>query len=119
MRATTLPAAAVAERTPSFPYKYQRLLSQDLFKLLKLYAGDPSDPLSCEISLTTVEIWIAFETISYGWGEQTPQLGIFCEDQTGDVSRVVNITKNLNGVLRQLRIPKTSHLLWADAVCID
>lgn len=55
-----------------------------------------------------------YEAISYTWGEPLVIYPLYVDD-----GKHVKATSNLDQALRRLRLPATSRLLWADAVCIN
>ncbi|KAF2195633.1 hypothetical protein K469DRAFT_699217 [Zopfia rhizophila CBS 207.26] len=85
-------------------------------RLIDLQPGEWSDHIECELRETSIEAARnRYVTISYTWGniEITQQVFIWCN------SRQVPISKNLYTILRRLRRPDYSILVWADALCIN
>jgi hypothetical protein len=54
-----------------------------------------------------------YEAISYAWEGQTPTEQLLCE------GRLLSITKNVDNLLRHLRLHNHYRSLWIDAICIN
>ena len=60
----------------------------------------------------------AFESISYVWGSRTTAGSISCLDDDGNLG-TITFTGNGEDILRRVRLPTKTRLLWMDAICID
>ncbi|KNG51804.1 heterokaryon incompatibility protein [Stemphylium lycopersici] len=85
-------------------------------RLLEVYPpkGD-TDTLECRrlrISLSAADR-PQYEALSYVWGDPKICVEIICDGVP------FQVTVNLFNALRKLRLPCTSRLVWADAICID
>lgn len=89
-------------------------LHNDVFRVLELYPGSPSDVLSGMLHHVSREDSPDYETISYAWGNPAVLQGeMDVEGQN------MAIPRSAFEALRQVRSREFSRLLWLDAVCID
>ena len=72
-----------------------------------------SQPLSCSLSIVSLESKPDYETLSYVWGDPSLSNEIIAD------GRVINITKNLRTALWYLRTPDVPRVIWADGICIN
>lgn len=82
-------------------------------RLLQLLPGAVSDPLQTKLVETSIDDGLAFEALSYVWGDPNVRAEIECE------GKEFMITKNLDHALHHLRQPTSSRLIWIDAICIN
>ena len=82
-------------------------------RIMLLRAGVGGDPLSCSLTIISVESCPPFEALSYVWGQARAVHPVLCD------GGAVSITQNLDDALRSLRLPTQARRLWVDAVCID
>ncbi|KAH8723101.1 heterokaryon incompatibility protein-domain-containing protein [Phaeosphaeriaceae sp. PMI808] len=90
-------------------------------RLLCLWPGQWTDKIASSLEECSVsEARHSYVTISYTWGnhtsgnvDTTKQVLITCN------GRRVPISENLFTILRRLRLPDSSILVWADALCIN
>jgi hypothetical protein len=95
-------------------YQYESLEhAWDGIRLLELHAGDFDDDIRCSIHMTRLSEDPEYEAISYVWGDASITESVDCE------GRHLDITVNLAGALRQLRLEGSSRILYADAICIN
>ncbi|KAH0565728.1 hypothetical protein GP486_000870 [Trichoglossum hirsutum] len=97
----SLPPIQEVGRTPPFT------------RLMTLAAGNTPDPLCCSLAVINVENPPPYEALSYVWGRNTAGSPMWCN------GIAITITSNLDGALRNLRLPTQARRLWVDAVCID
>ncbi|KAI8715883.1 HET domain-containing protein [Fusarium sp. LHS14.1] len=85
-------------------------------RILVLEPGDVGGPISCSLHAarfdSECEIPL-YDAISYVWGSTGDTRSIYCQGHP------VNITVNLFQALRQMRHPRESRRIWADALCIN
>ncbi len=83
-------------------------------RILHLYAGTPTDPLTGHLECTSIDQAPSYEALSYEWAcpEKTKQI-ILQNDS------VLLITESLHNALRDLRYQDENRLIWADAICIN
>lgn len=90
-------------------------------RLLRLWPGKWTDEIASNLEECSIaEAQHSYVTISYTWGnhafgniDTTKQVLITCN------RRRVPISENLFAILRRLRLPDSSILVWADALCIN
>ena len=82
-------------------------------RIMLLRAGVGGEPLSCSLTIISVESCPPFEALSYVWGQARAVHPVLCD------GGAVSITQNLDDALRSLRLPTQARRLWVDAVCID
>ena len=70
-------------------------------------------PLSCSLSVVSLESKPEYETLSYVWGNPSLSNEIIANGS------VIKITKNLHTALWYLRSPDVPRVIWADSICID
>jgi hypothetical protein len=101
------------DHTPQ-TYQYEPLRSTEYFRIINLL---PSDKCESAINLRLSEVKFAgnqdYEALSYTWGSTEDPKSIECDAGT------LKITRNCETALRHLRYPKTSRMLWIDAICIN
>lgn len=84
-------------------------------RVLVLQHGRVKDGVQCMmryISLVNRPL-LAYETISYVWGDATVRGTILLDNVTLDVP------KSSETVLRRMRLPKRDRIVWIDAMCIN
>ncbi|KAI1653373.1 heterokaryon incompatibility protein-domain-containing protein [Daldinia decipiens] len=93
---------------------YQPLQGIKPIRLLRLYPGEPSDPLRAELIPTTVEeAFGRYEATSYTWGSPENPSSFYCNDFK------MTIQKNAFDMLHDLRLREKPRIIWNDAICID
>ena len=70
-------------------------------------------PLSCSLSIVSLENKPDYETLSYVWGDPNLSNEIIANGS------VIKITENLYTALRYLRSPDVPRVIWADGICIN
>lgn len=94
-------------------YGYQPLSTATSIRLLELHPGQGNDILSLELHEVDLNEQPQFEALSYEWGKKEGSLLMECS------GRNLEITPNLQSVLKTLRSKDGARFLWADAVCIN
>jgi hypothetical protein len=84
-------------------------------RLLYLFPGDDDDELVCAFTRVSLDDQPDFEAISYVWGDWKDPGSI----ENALVEEAIPITKNLQSVLRNVRLRDRWRVLWVDALCIN
>ncbi|KAF2423016.1 HET-domain-containing protein [Tothia fuscella] len=106
--------ALTMQRLPSLGiYTYERLPSSSSFRTLELLPGTGEDEVSYHLHVSDWNHPIAYEAISYAWGDNNLKVSTLCSDKD------LQVTPNLRDALLRMRYPDQSRYLWADAACID
>ncbi|KAK1831449.1 heterokaryon incompatibility protein-domain-containing protein [Podospora conica] len=93
---------------------YRDALENNEFRLLHLHpTDDPSSPIHCTLVKLSDPSTIEYDALSYVWGDAPDRVPA----RVNEV--VVNITRNLDAALRQLRCSSNSRVLWVDGLCIN
>ncbi|ORY05559.1 heterokaryon incompatibility protein-domain-containing protein [Clohesyomyces aquaticus] len=102
-------------------YQYRPLESDTYIRLLELHpAANLSDPLEIDLIHIDREDTIRrsdpsrYEAVSYCWGD--PQMS---HSLTVDAKYTLEITKNVEIMLRYLRSTTKPRFLWVDAICLN
>lgn len=105
------------------PYHYQALPTEDTIRIVVL---DPAeryeDDLKCNILIRSrLELFRStdnrinnYEAVSYAWGVPALTKTLIC-----DGTSLLNITANVDGMLRSLRKTHRSRNLWIDAISLN
>jgi hypothetical protein len=91
--------------------KERRLYSYDYAK--REYDDTISAPEAYERRIQQWHLSSKYESLSYAWEGQTPTQPIACDN------RELLVTRNVDTLLRHLRLPDQTRQLWIDSVCID
>ena len=78
-----------------------------------MQAAAERQPLSCSLSIVSLDSKPDYETLSYVWGDPSLSNEIIADGS------VINITKNLRTALWYLRTPDVARVIWADGICIN
>ncbi|KAI1642464.1 heterokaryon incompatibility protein-domain-containing protein [Daldinia loculata] len=93
---------------------YHPLHGRKPIRLLRLYPGEPRDPLCAELIPTTIEEASGtYEATSYTWGSPESPCSLHCNDFT------ITIQRNAFDMLHDLRLREKPRIIWIDAICID
>jgi hypothetical protein len=93
------------------PYIYEKLLTENYFRLLFLLPGKADDTVEFELVQAPFGDAPDYEAISYRWeGHDIPTL---CDGRT------LAVGASLHTALRRLRYEDRPRVLWADAICIN
>lgn len=82
-------------------------------RLCTLQPATKCQPLSCALSVVSLESRPEYETLSYVWGDPNLSNEIIAN------SSVIKITGNLHTALYYLRSPDVPRVVWADGICIN
>ena len=82
-------------------------------RLVLLSSGRGNDPLCCTLEHFAVENPPPYEAVSYAWGQEDSPNLLYTQQGT------LTIRKNLESLLRYLRLPTQARRLWVDAICIN
>ena len=104
-------------------YKYKPLCAADAVRVLVLKpTQNSSDPLSCEIIQYSRSEFLRnpnndthYTAVSYTWGGLAFSRHIFCDGN----SSILEVTPNVDSLLRHLRKAFKPRYLWIDAICLD
>ena len=88
-------------------------LANDEFRVLNLLPGENDEPLRCELQTCSFADHPPFETISYVWSIKPDPVNLEVD------GRIVVINEGLKDILRRIRQPSTSRVLWIDRLCIN
>ncbi|KAK8011020.1 hypothetical protein PG990_009985 [Apiospora arundinis] len=98
-------------------YKHEPLGSRDAIRVFDLLpAISPRAPVEVrlrEVSLTTSDVKVQYEALSYVWGDATQGKSILF------AGKRLGVTDNCHDALVHLRRKMRSRTLWVDAICID
>jgi hypothetical protein len=92
---------------------YSRLPHRRDIRLLRIESGTGRKGVEITLETFKLDLDTQFTALSYVWGDVTSQYEIVCNGHR------VQITRNLWGVLSQLRKQQFDCLLWVDAICIN
>ena len=100
---------------PCPAFTYVPLSSQNAeFRLLRLLrCSDPHSPVHCSLTHISLQHDIAYEALSYTWGDESDPALIYIDGAT------LSVTRNLHAALCALRNTDSNRDLWVDAVCIN
>ncbi|OQN99838.1 hypothetical protein B0A48_14608 [Cryoendolithus antarcticus] len=93
---------------------YRPLAAKD-FRLLHVMPGKGSQPLCAHLRHVTLSDRqrLAYETISYAWGDPTPAAEVLVNDLP------VLVPAKTEAVLKRVRLLDIERVVWIDAVCIN
>jgi hypothetical protein len=103
-------------------YPGPQLANDQCFRVLQLHPGSTADPIRFSLhvaSLSEPNPQIAYEALSYAWGDATLTHEILYEDVAAGKSGSLMVTVNCHNALKRLRLPDQSRAIWLDAVCIN
>lgn len=92
---------------------YDILPGADSVRYIVLEPGLSTEPLICSLHTVPLSDAPPFEAISYVWGDPRRCRRLLCD------ANYLNITRNLEEALRQVRLPERSRTIWVDMVCIN
>jgi hypothetical protein len=79
-------------------------------RLVNLQPGHRSDPIQVKLTHALLDGDIAYDALSYAWGDPNIRLPIAIDGLLFQV--------NLESALRYLRLPTEARLIWINAICI-
>ncbi|KAI1381361.1 heterokaryon incompatibility protein-domain-containing protein [Hypoxylon crocopeplum] len=107
-------------------YQYEALSCTDTLRIIALEPGDFVSPLRCSIiqympndELTGIDNSRHYSAVSYCWGPADFSRRLLCVSQGKDEPSYLNITPNVDSILRHLRKKHKATYLWLDAVCLN
>ena len=92
---------------------YSQLPHQRAIRLLRIKSGTGDDGIQITLETFDLDSKTQFTALSYVWGDEKSPCRITCDGHKEPV------TRNLWGVLSQLRKQRFDSLLWVDAICIN
>jgi hypothetical protein len=92
---------------------YSPLPHQRAIRLLRIESGTGEEGIQITLETVDLDSKTQFTALSYVWGDGASQREIICNGHEKP------ITRNLWGVLAQLRKQKFDCRLWVDAICIN
>ncbi|KAH7024710.1 heterokaryon incompatibility protein-domain-containing protein [Microdochium trichocladiopsis] len=95
------------------PYRYDPLPRRSSLRILHLLPGHGHDVISCRLDIVDGDAAPPYEAISYTWGKPTDKRLILCGGGK------LRVPTSLRDILQNLRSPRQTLTLWADAVCIN
>ncbi|KAF1933816.1 HET-domain-containing protein [Didymella exigua CBS 183.55] len=104
------------ESSPQYRYKPLRHGLGHEIRLIVLFAGEPSDDLSCDITTVNLADRPSYEAVSYTWANSRGHVSLTSEIRCG--GSTIAITENCEAALRRLRLRGRNRRLWIDAICI-
>jgi hypothetical protein len=100
-------------RLPVFQYKPLSHNEPPTTRLIELLPGSDQQTLRCTLEEIPLDGNHTYEALSYCWGDPKEKTYIICNGEQ------LLVPTNLTDALQGLRYPKSSRLLWADAICIN
>ncbi|KAF2469448.1 uncharacterized protein BDR25DRAFT_289012, partial [Lindgomyces ingoldianus] len=82
-------------------------------RLVTIVPGILEDPMVCILEAVSLDSPLAYEALSYVWGNLDDSRTIIVNNAPADV------TSNLDMALRYIRHPEELRTMWIDAICID
>ncbi|KAF7952593.1 uncharacterized protein EAE97_002090 [Botrytis byssoidea] len=82
-------------------------------RVLGIEPGTFDEPIHCTLSPCLLDDNPKYQALSYTWGDPSIRAPITVD------GHVLMATTNLESALRYLRVPKITHVLWVDAICIN
>lgn len=114
---TPEPQIAPLEPSPQYQYKPLRCGLGHEIRLVVLFAGEPLEDLSCDITTVNLADRPSYEAVSYTWANSKGDVSLTSEIRCGGTT--IAITKNCEAALRRLRLQGRNRRLWIDAICIN
>ncbi|KAK3988766.1 ankyrin repeat-containing domain protein [Cladorrhinum sp. PSN332] len=105
--------ADMAKQNNSRRYEYLPITGKSCIRLLELHPGREKEIIKFDLFEVDLDDEPPFEALSYEWGERTGTIPVQCGNG------YLPVTPNLKAVLRRLRRPDKTRLLWIDALCIN
>ena len=99
-------------------YQYPHSLTRHgQIRLVRLYAGDQTDPLELAYDYTDLDDPVEYEAVSHTWGDQLPNTRVMVHN--GREFTYQTVTPNLQSVLQRLRHEHKERVIWLDTLCIN
>jgi hypothetical protein len=106
-------ASSLAEDARLGQYKYTNLPQGRYVRYLVLNPGTGDKLLEGQLAIEHINSLPHFHAISYVWGSPEKVDQIRCD------GGIIRITASLRDVLRRVRLPDSTLILWADQICIN
>ena len=94
-------------------FQYERLISGNSIRLLRIEPGDSNGTLECTIEQVKFATQLAYYALSYRWRQPTNKKSITLNGQC------FGVRENLYHALRYIQLHKGECLVWMDAVCVN
>lgn len=94
-------------------YRYDPITDSDTSRLLVLEPGQGKDPLVGKLATLDLRQPVAYEAVSYTWGNESTQ------DQITLESKRLDLTPSLGTALRRLRLRDRQRVIWVDQISIN
>ncbi|KAF2689807.1 HET-domain-containing protein [Lentithecium fluviatile CBS 122367] len=92
----------------------RRILSGREFRLLLICpSSDPHQRLECYCRPFQLDAAPPYEALSYVWGAPNPTSELLCNGKS------IAVGLELGNALTRLRLPDSTRMIWADALCIN
>ncbi|OTA97989.1 hypothetical protein M426DRAFT_31926, partial [Hypoxylon sp. CI-4A] len=82
-------------------------------RVLEILPGIEDEPIECRLVVRNLYDDGILEALSYVWGKDMAPEPITVDHKS------FKVTKNLYGILPNLRRPDTTREIWVDAICIN
>lgn len=107
------PKPADPANMPTKPL-YMPLADDGEIRLVHLQPRGPDDNVQCLIKHSKLKDNIAYEALSYAWGDAADEQSLKVDDSSS-----YQIWPNLRSALYHLRLEGRERVLWIDALCIN
>ncbi|KAK1751391.1 heterokaryon incompatibility protein 6 [Echria macrotheca] len=105
----------MASIPPAEKYWYRQLQrTPPEIRLFELLPGEDGEPIRGRITHHALDRDLAFDALSYAWGDATHRFIITVDDD-----KQLGVAANLHAALGHLRHPTDSLRIWIDAICIN
>ncbi|KAK3365026.1 heterokaryon incompatibility protein-domain-containing protein [Lasiosphaeria ovina] len=105
----------MASIPPAEKYWYRQLQrTPPEIRLFVLLPGEDAEPLRGRITHHVLDPDLAFDALSYAWGDATHRFVITVDDD-----KQLGVAANLHAALGHLRHPTDNLRIWIDAICIN
>ncbi|QKD57102.2 heterokaryon incompatibility protein-domain-containing protein [Fusarium oxysporum Fo47] len=94
-------------------FKYEAVLNDRQFRLLKLHRKVPLQDLKCELVIKPLDKAEPYQAVSYTWSDQKPTEEVIINE-----SRLL-ITPNAYKALRSMQSMWSTKMVWIDSICIN
>ncbi|KAK8067218.1 hypothetical protein PG997_013965 [Apiospora hydei] len=88
----------VKGKIPAIGLSKYEILEADEFRLLLLKPGNGDEPLDCMIAVCSRNSGVAYEALSYAWGDPESRTDLLCNDLP------LSVTENLEAALKHLPV---------------
>ncbi|KAI1374161.1 HET-domain-containing protein [Hypoxylon crocopeplum] len=102
-------------------YQYKIISDNQSIRLFLLEPGKVDEPVRGRLEFVNIDDAGFYEALSYVWGEPGPsgiaEYTVLLRE--GDSESSLELTRNLHGALKQLRLPDRARRVWVDQICIN